>query len=688
MKFYFCESCGRRLTEHDLDSGAASNKEAKGFYCSTCAVGVHTMQFTALQDPGTPTKQAAQNSTPVKRKTTHSVALPQHPHAPKRTNDINMVPAQRSGHAQESKTSPSTFSNPSKAPNSMLFFWGAGVCVLLLMAALALWPESKPPVSRKAAEAIPEPVRPTPVIERPEVSAKTNAPEDLPLREPEPKVEQKPVPDSPESKTITHPVSEAPAQKSETPPETSKTTPDEPAKPKIEPPKASKQEGWVRVLQALAQCQPQKATDILADPAFSQEERTALKTILTKLEEEIPALAASLAARVGQKVRIQTKSGATSGKILKVEGNIVSLAQEFVINGESRTGEPVAVSLLDLNLNARRTLQGSSDPTQADGWMLLAIQRLLDGQEVPARAALEKAKGHVLQEPLSAAFVAMRQEILDARASAEWTTLEARAQKARTGSDAKALLKDLDEFEKSFSESTLCIDAAHKAKRDALRADLAVLQLDADPRLIKSFRGRIVTFSPRTEELTLQYEFKNAAELEDWTIAEQGHTKITPNGLHLSCPNSSNPIMSTNLFKVNGINITMEFEVDASSKGRDPRILVWLFGSDSKGKSNPGIVLAGMGCIDYMRGDMRAPLTSSAEPLPLKGILEVACTDAQYQVKLNGKKILEYKDEMPCDQTGIRWGGGFNMNFVVKKLVLSGKYDPALLKAKLESASK
>jgi hypothetical protein len=50
MNFYFCESCGRRVTDKDLEVGAARNKQAKGVYCDDCAQGISTITFEALRD--------------------------------------------------------------------------------------------------------------------------------------------------------------------------------------------------------------------------------------------------------------------------------------------------------------------------------------------------------------------------------------------------------------------------------------------------------------------------------------------------------------------------------------------------------------------------------------------------------------------------------------------------------------
>jgi len=55
MNFYFCEKCGKRITDVDISQGAGKNKKLAGVFCSDCAVGVSTMETMPLTD-----KQARQ----------------------------------------------------------------------------------------------------------------------------------------------------------------------------------------------------------------------------------------------------------------------------------------------------------------------------------------------------------------------------------------------------------------------------------------------------------------------------------------------------------------------------------------------------------------------------------------------------------------------------------------------------
>lgn len=55
MKFYFCEKCGKRVSDRELEAGAAKDKKVKGIFCLECAVGVTTRAF----EPITPEEERA-----------------------------------------------------------------------------------------------------------------------------------------------------------------------------------------------------------------------------------------------------------------------------------------------------------------------------------------------------------------------------------------------------------------------------------------------------------------------------------------------------------------------------------------------------------------------------------------------------------------------------------------------------
>ncbi|HYG73400.1 MAG TPA: hypothetical protein VEK08_00100 [Planctomycetota bacterium] len=78
-RFWFCETCGKRLTNFDVASGDARDKKLRGVFCADCAVGVTTTEFTAI----VPTNNKREFTQPVAReKRTSPASTHKKPSAP------------------------------------------------------------------------------------------------------------------------------------------------------------------------------------------------------------------------------------------------------------------------------------------------------------------------------------------------------------------------------------------------------------------------------------------------------------------------------------------------------------------------------------------------------------------------------------------------------------------------------
>jgi hypothetical protein len=62
MNFYFCEKCGKRITDVDIDKGLGRNKKLKGVYCTDCSVGVMTMDSLPMLTDADARKVLAQEA--------------------------------------------------------------------------------------------------------------------------------------------------------------------------------------------------------------------------------------------------------------------------------------------------------------------------------------------------------------------------------------------------------------------------------------------------------------------------------------------------------------------------------------------------------------------------------------------------------------------------------------------------
>jgi hypothetical protein len=74
MNFYFCETCGKRITEIDIQKGAGKDKKFKGVYCDKCAVGVMTMETLAISDMQAREVLKSHDEQPASAPATHAVS--------------------------------------------------------------------------------------------------------------------------------------------------------------------------------------------------------------------------------------------------------------------------------------------------------------------------------------------------------------------------------------------------------------------------------------------------------------------------------------------------------------------------------------------------------------------------------------------------------------------------------------
>ncbi|MCK6474637.1 MAG: PA14 domain-containing protein [Planctomycetes bacterium] len=135
MKFFFCESCGKRVSESDLAEGRGRDKQAKGVYCRECAKGVLTLDFEDVPERhigprGTP----AGSRPPVRGRSRSSGAKLPATRAP--TTGARLQAA-RAGQRDPHRGNPSV-RTPEAGSNQTLFFGLAGGALLAVLCAIFL----------------------------------------------------------------------------------------------------------------------------------------------------------------------------------------------------------------------------------------------------------------------------------------------------------------------------------------------------------------------------------------------------------------------------------------------------------------------------------------------------------------------------------------------------------------------
>ncbi len=116
-KFYFCETCGKRITDAQILEGLGRDKKLKGVFCATCAVGVQTMEFEAISeaevrkpirkssgqvlpskhdeplDHGSPIKKSRAGITPARRLESHVPQVSAHPRPARQKGNRPLIAA-------------------------------------------------------------------------------------------------------------------------------------------------------------------------------------------------------------------------------------------------------------------------------------------------------------------------------------------------------------------------------------------------------------------------------------------------------------------------------------------------------------------------------------------------------------------------------------------------------------------
>jgi formylglycine-generating enzyme required for sulfatase activity len=187
-KFYFCETCGKRITDIDIDRGAGRDKKLKGVYCKACAVGVMTVEFDAIKGP-----EHSTPATPASRREASE--------SPKKGSAVGIAPASRPAgnasdrpnvraSAQQNKQPRSSARN-AIPPVAIAIGVAAIVGLVVLVAAFSSSNDHKERVASKVADApakdssrqsplpsapkelpVPAPVAPRPDVPPPEAAQK------------------------------------------------------------------------------------------------------------------------------------------------------------------------------------------------------------------------------------------------------------------------------------------------------------------------------------------------------------------------------------------------------------------------------------------------------------------------------------------------------------------------------------
>jgi len=332
-------------------------------------------------------------------------------------------------------------------------------------------------------------------------------------------------------------------------------------------------------------------------------------------------------------------------------------------------------------------------PAAPADWIAAALAAMATGQLDSADAALGHLAGNDLREPLAAEIKQTRVREREAQARAAWAKIEAHAAEAPSQTRAKQLLDELAAFAKKFSDSDFAATPEIAAKMPELKEKFDRLSLGLDPRVLKLFKGRVLTYDARTQVITLGYDFLTKEQTEDFIDsiwAPPGdHTGLTwkKGELRTFCKSTADRLLRMPQFISGSLTIQLDYKKYEGARTRF-EVEISFYGMESAGKTpKVSFRASDKGCVFLAGG---AELKSNPDEILLKkdGTLELSCQGQAITAKVSGKAVLEHTLPKPNDHSGFWIGGGWDSGITFTRMQVSGRLDPAWLAKALESAPK
>lgn len=521
MKFYFCEACGKRVTQDDIAAGEGKDKKLRGVYCVQCAQGVTTMDNLPVSNEEA--RDLLQKETPTQKQDQPGV---------KRDSRSGLKPGRK-----PSRHSSKRITETPQARTSSPIVIGAvagGIALLLLALFLAsgnrqapkgkentvgktqpahIDPKERPPSTEAVAtvdespkgspEPSPSDTPEPPTTPAPEEPPNVAAPATAPEKKTEPEVDTEPTKEATGEAKADAKKPVEPAKPAGPPP---------PPKPSQKPYQLSLEQELAGVAEALGRgsfddaekrLQKQPATS-LGDWAFM---RGPLSDAVKWLKERAALRRKALDALVGSRIRVKTPDLRVSGKVTKVDGETLTIQRIFRINNQERLGTVSTVPFSALPADQQKKLLKLPEPAQ-DAELLGAALSLF------SKNRLKGAHGQVarIKDPKPRAAMEWFLEIRawrarESAAQAEWEKLSSASREANTSEAARPVWKGMKAYEETFRGTqehwrTL-------KERKALTVKLQVLSEGLEAIVRRAFGDGVVKFDPITRKLNLHLAFKN-----------------------------------------------------------------------------------------------------------------------------------------------------------------------------------
>ncbi|MHC4198774.1 MAG: hypothetical protein ACYSU0_02200 [Planctomycetota bacterium] len=419
------------------------------------------------------------------------------------------------------------------------------------------------------------------------------------------------------------------------------------------------------------------------------------------MQEALQALAArrdarraAIEKRVGTDVALFTTKGKRKGRLVAFADGALVVEQVFVINGQPRGSTRFTVPLDQLTPASLERLAPAPAPTTPVEWAASVLEAMAASDLDAADAAVARLRGHPLGATLAADVARIRKGRREAEAREAWARIKARAEKATSQARAKQLIEDLAAFRKAYADTEFAAATEVALKAARMKEEFDRLALGLDPRVARLFKGRVLTYDPRTQVISLGYGFATREETEDFigsVWAPPGdHTGLTwrKGELRTFCKGTADRILRMPQFLAGTLTVRFGFRrIDTSRRNRF-QVEIAFYGMESTGATEK-VMYRASEKGHFLLGK-RSELTSNLEAIPFRedGIMELVCQRQSVVVKENGKVMLKHMLPKANDHTGFWIGGGWDSGITFTRLEISGRLDPAWLAAALARAPK
>ncbi len=572
MKFFFCEGCGKRITDAEIERGDGKDKKLKGVYCKACAVGVLTMETLPLTDdqakdilgqPSPPTKPAlmAASSKGFARRGSSAIRLPLGEPGAKRKVQRD------SSHSYQ----PQTQTRKRNSPASWILPLGFGVAAFIIgVVFLAVNSGKQSASGRKVAPRVHQNARPRQPLstqstvgkdaDQPSPSPWSDASRPLSTRDGElgsNVVEERSEIEEENAGSSGALEAEAPAEvdpekvgKNSTPssetkePGPSNSLPEDKSDVALRLPEPARALAGAATVAAP---KPDRSAfdqhfDALVsrvrtsdfDAALAQSRKMAADEKLADWQASMLGLPKALSFLVlaqkerlqsvkklkGKTVSLDTIKGLRKGFIKDVDGEKITVQARFQINGAWKVGQVRVVPLSELTAGAWSRIHPEREPAQPPEWVARFLSKIALNAFDEAAKSLAGFEGHPLHAAMKHALDRRLRQRRERQAREAWVAILKRDVEKVSDKDAREVLAQVDAYESEYKGTAWWAES--ESQRTALREKMAVIAMAFEKNLKRLLHGVAKVEDARRMRVSLDYDFKHKAQVKDWGVGKAG----------------------------------------------------------------------------------------------------------------------------------------------------------------------